>query len=180
MKKILYILPLLAMMFTSCLKDDDDNNFDYGAWRKLNDAYITQAENQTENGQKVYTKITADWAPNDYVLVKWHNDRSLTEKNLVPLSNSTVNIKYELEDVEGTAIENSYSNTEYGDSIYQSQPNRNIVGMWLALTNIHEGDSVTLVIPSGSGYGLTQTGSIMPFSTLIFHVKLKKIVKYDK
>lgn len=180
MKKILYILPLLAALLTSCLDDNEDSTFDYAAWRKLNDEYVTNAENLTENGEKVYTKVTASWAPDDFVLIKWHNDRSLTEKNLVPLSNSTINIKYEMEDVEGKDLGNSYEMTTYGDSIYQSQPNNNILGMWMAMTNLHEGDSVTLVIPSQSAYGVLGRDPILPFSTLIYHMKLTKVVKYDK
>ena len=173
MKKFIYLLPVFAMLFTSCLDDDnDDSTFDYSTWRKLNDEYVTKMENLTDdNGEKVYTKVTQDWAPKDFVLIKWHNDRTLTEKNLVPLSNSTVNIKYEMEDVEGKELDNSYSLTVNGDSIYQSQPNQNILGMWIAMTTLHEGDSVTLVIPSESGYGLLERDPVKPFSTLIYHMK---------
>lgn len=175
MRKFLFIIPVLLLSLSSCL-DDDDETIDYSAWRKSNDEYVTKIENLTENGEKVYTKVTADWAPQDYCLIKWHNDRSLTEKNLVAMSNSTVNIKYEMEDIEGNYIGDSYSNT---DSVYQSKPNQNIVGMWLAMTHLHEGDSVTLVIPSPSAYGIQARDPILPFSTLIYHMKLKKVVKYD-
>lgn len=181
MKKFIYILPFLAVLFTSCLEDDENSTFDYAAWRKLNDEYVTKMENLTENGNKVYTKVTGDtWAPDDFVLIKWHNDRSQTAKNLVPLSTSTVNIKYEMEDVEGNDLGNSYALTANGDSIYQSQPNNNILGMWIAMINLHVGDSVTLVIPSQSAYGTLQRDPIKPFSTLIYHMKLTKVVKYDK
>ncbi len=174
MRKLLYFLPLLFIGLTSCLGNDDD--IDYTEWRKQNDDYVTKMEALTENGEKVYTKITEDWAPQDFCLVKWHNDRKLTEKNLVAMSNSTVNIKYEMEDIEGNYIGDSYSTK---DSVYQSQPNQNIVGMWLAMINLHEGDSVTLIIPSNSGYGYSYRDPIKPFSTLIYHMKLKKVVKYD-
>lgn len=176
MKKLLFIIPILSIALSSCLGSDDDE-IDYSVWRAENDQYVSTAENLTENGEKVYTKIVPEWAPNDFVLIKWHNDRSLTEKNLVPLSNSTINIKYEMEDIKGNYLGDSYSNT---DSIYQSMPNENIVGMWIAMTNIHVGDSVTLVIPSNSAYGVLQRDPILPFSTLIYHMKLKEVVKYDK
>lgn len=174
MKKYLLLFPLFALL-TSCLSDDEE--IDYTAWRTQNDEYVANAESLTENGERVYTKVTAPWAPNDFVLIKWHNDTLLTMNNLKPLSNSTINIKYEMEDVNGLALGDSYSNP---DSIYQSMPNENITGMWIAMTNLHVGDSATLVIPSNSAYGVTQRGSIQPFSTLIYHIKLKKIVKYDK
>ena len=125
-------------------------------------------------------KVVPEWAPNDFVLIKWHNDRSLTEKNLKPLSNSTVNIKYEMEDINGKYLGDSYSMTQYGDSIYQSMPNENIIGMWVAMTSLHVGDSVTLVIPAGSAYGSASRSPIEPFSTLIYHMKMKGVPKYEK
>lgn len=178
MKKLLYIVPLMAMLFTACI--DDEEVTDYSAWKQQNEEFVTKMEALTENGEKVYTKISPVWAPSDYVLIKWHNDRKLTEKNLKPLSNSTVNIKYEMEDCEGESLGNSYSMTSYGDSIYQSMPNQNITGMWIALTNMHVGDSVTMVIPAGSAYGASSTGSILPYSALVYHVKMKGVPKYEK
>lgn len=178
MKKLLYIIPLMAAFLTACIDSDDTPN--YVEWKKQNEDYVRKMEDLTENGQKVYTKFVPDWAPNDFVLIKWHNDRSLTEKNLKPLSNSTVNIKYEMEDINGKALGNSYSNNTYGDSIYQSKPNENIIGMWVALTNMHVGDSVTMVIPAESAYGSSSVSSIEPFSTLIYHVKMKGVPKYEK
>ena len=177
MKKIIFFLPLMVFLLTGCL---DDNTIDYSDWKKKNDDYVAAMEALTENGEPVYTKIVPSWSPNDFVLIRWHNDRSLTEKNLSPLSNSLVNIKYELEDIEGNSIDNSYSLTTHGDSIYQSRPNNNIVGMWAAMTAMHVGDSVTLVIPAVSGYGASTVGSIKPFSALIYRVKMKSIPSYDK
>ncbi|WP_280119841.1 FKBP-type peptidyl-prolyl cis-trans isomerase [Sangeribacter muris] len=178
MKKSLYFLPLIAMVFTGCLSEDEEP--DYVEWKKQNEEYVTKMEELTENGEKVYTKVVPEWAPNDFVLIKWHNDRSLTEKNLKPLSNSTVNIKYEMEDINGKYLGDSYSMTQYGDSIYQSMPNENIIGMWVAMTSLHVGDSVTLVIPAGSAYGSASRSPIEPFSTLIYHMKMKGVPKYEK
>lgn len=178
MKKFFYIIPAALLLLSGCI--DDDETTDYSAWKQQNDEYVSKIENLTENGQKVYTKIVPDWAPNDYVLIKWHNDRSLTQNNLKPLSNSTVNIKYEMENVEGTSLGDSYSMTAYGDSIYQSMPNQNIVGMWAAMINMHVGDTVTMVIPYASAYGVSSSGDIPPYSTLIYHVKMKGIPKFEK
>lgn len=179
MRKILFAMPLLALVLTGCF-DSADDNIDYSEWKRQNDEYVSRMEALTENGKKVYTKITPSWAPGNFVLVKWHNDRSLTEKNLSPLSNSLVNIKYEMEDINGNSLGDSYSSTTYGDSIYQSRPNQNIVGMWAAMTSMHVGDSVTMVIPAMSAYGNTSRGDIQPFSTLIYHVKMKSIPAYEK
>lgn len=177
MKKLLYSIPLvfLAFSMTGCL-DDDDPETNYAEWKSRNDEYVTRMEALSENGEKVYTKVVPDWAPGNSVLIKWHNDRTLTQGNLSPLSNSTINIKYEMEDIDGKALGNSYS---AADSVYQSRPNNNIIGMWAAMTQMHVGDSVTMVIPWASAYGVAGRGSILPFSTLIYHVKLKEIVKYE-
>lgn len=174
MKKLLFILPLLSFIFASCLPEPE--SFDYVAWKKTNDEYIKTCEDSMVNGKKLYTRISPSWAPADYVLMKWHNDTTLTHRNLRPLSNSTVNVKYILQNVSGTTIQTSFASTTYGDSIYQSKPNQNIVGFWIALTNMHEGDSVTMVIPSNSAYGAANTNSIPAYSTLVYHVKMKKVV----
>ena len=102
MKKLIYLLPLMSILFTGCLNEDDQP--DYVEWKKQNEDYVAKMEALTENGEKVYTKVIPAWAPSDFVLIKWHNDRSLTQKNLKPLSNSTVNIKYEMEDINGKCL----------------------------------------------------------------------------
>lgn len=168
----------LLLMMQSCLGDDNTN--DYTDWINANRAYVDSISKVTENGLPVYKKITPDWAPNNSVYIKWHNDTTLTSKNLSPMSNSTVNITYRFENIYGTLIQDSYSNTAHGDSIYQSRPNQNIVGMWVGMLNMHVGDSVTMVIPSESGYGAQSSSAVAPYSTLVYHVKMKGIPSYEK
>lgn len=162
---------LLALAATSCIDDSPET---YADWRKQNDEYLTRVDTEE------YTRVTADWAPGHCVYIKWHNDRRLTESELTPLSNSTVNIKYELEDIEGNDLGNSYSLTTNGDSIYQSKPNENIIGMWIAMTNMHVGDSVSMIIPYSSAYGAATRNGIKPYSDLIYRVKMKGIPNYEK
>lgn len=173
MKSILLPVALTALMLPlgACSLDDDTE--DYTAWREQNDEYIANI-NTAE-----YTKIVPDWAPNNSVYIKWHNDRSLTAANLVPLSTSTVSIKYEFENIEGTKLGNSYRAAS-GDSVYQSCPNQNILGMWIALTNMHVGDSVTMIIPYPSAYGNQLNATIKPYSNLIYRVKMKSIDAYER
>ena len=92
MKKpiILAATLLSAFAFTSCM-DDDSNDFE--DWRRQNDEYLAAID------EKEFTKIVPEWAPDNSVFIKWHNDRSLNQNSLTPLSTSTVNIKYELEDI---------------------------------------------------------------------------------
>lgn len=172
-------LPLLLLALTSCMGDDDDSK-EFLDWKRENDAYITFLDSQIHAGKEDFTKVIPSWASLNSVYIKWHNDTSLTARNLKPLSNSTVDITYALEDIDGNDLGNSFSNTAaYGDSIYRSKPNQNIVGMWAAMLNMHEGDTVTLVIPYISGYGARTINSIRPYSNLIYHVKMKKVVSYE-
>lgn len=170
-----FILPLLAgatlaCVGTSCLKSDVD---DYESWKNENDAWLKTIDTNE------YLKVAPDWAPENYIYVKWHNDRSLTEKNLVPFSTSTVKTKYEMTDINGKALGNSYT-ASTGDSVYQTQPQKNIVGFCAVLTMMHVGDSVTVIIPYNSAYGSESRGSILPYSNLIYHTKLKEIVAFEK
>ena len=94
------------------------------------------------------------------------------------MDNSTVDVIYECKYVNGTVLDTSYRNTTYGDSIYRCKPSDNIVGFWAMLTNMHVGDSVTCVIPMNAAYGVSST-SVMPYSTLVYNMKLKAIHSYE-
>lgn len=174
---IVSLIALIAPLFSSCLKDKEEE--DYSAWRQENIDFVAKAEAETVDGKKVYEKIVPSWAPGEFVLIKWHNDRALTANNLSPLDNSLVDIKYEMKNINGDDWGDSYSSTTYGDSIYQSRPCNNIVGMWAALTQMHVGDSVTLIIPASAAYGAAARSPILPYSALIYNVKLKKIKAYE-
>lgn len=166
------IIALLPLALTSCL-GDDDNSADYAEWIEQNEKYLSEKE-----ADPSYEKIVPSWCPGVYVLAKWHNDRSLTAGNLVPMDNSTVDVIYQCEYVNDVVLDSSYKNTTNGDSIYRCKPLENIVGFWTMLTNMHVGDSVTCVIPSNAAYGATNS-SVVPYSTLIYHMKLKGIHSYE-
>lgn len=182
LRKISRILPVAllcgaTLTLTSCFNDDDTNEVKYKEWREQNKKYIDEAEAKTNaDGSLYYTKITPSWAPDAYVLMHWHNDRALTEKNLSPMDNSTTQITYELFDINNERISDSFNNP---DSLYTSRPSQNIIGMWTALTHMNVGDSVTIVMPSQSGYGEYPSGKIPPYSTLVYNVKLKAITAYE-
>ena len=168
---------LIAPWLTSCLGGDDDK-YDYTAWKNENETYFTRMEDTIgSDGKKVFEKITPVWAPGVSILAQWHNDRSLTASNLVPMDNSTCDVVYECYYVNGTMLDASYKH--YSDSIFKCQPNTNIVGFWTMLTNMHVGDSVTCVIPMNAGYGTSSSQGVMPYSTLIYHMKLKAISAYE-
>ncbi len=166
---------LMAPVFTSCL-GDDDKTVDYTEWKNQNETYLAEKEAATdENGNKLFEKIIPEWAPEVYILAQWHNDRSETADNLMPMDNSTVQVTYDCYYVNGTLLDSS-SNISSG--IYTCKPNQNITGFWTMLTHMHVGDSVTCVIPMAAAYGAAST-SVVPYSTLIYNMKLKAITAYE-
>lgn len=167
----------LALVMASCLNGNDPD--DYSEWYRRNETFIDSVRNALSGKDLEYTKITPDWAPGTYVLMKWHNDTLLTRKNLSPLNNSTVLVKYQLRDIDAKVLDSSYSMTTYRDSLYRTRVNNVITGWQIALTNMHEGDSVTVVVPYNAAYGSTGSGAIAPYSTLIFDVMLKKVQAYE-
>ena len=97
-----------------------------------------------------------DWASGIYVLMKWHNDRSLTADKLVPLDNSTCEVKYLGELIDDTQFDSSFAQV---DSVYKTQPYKTYRVLRAALTSMHVGDSVTVVIPWRAAYGSYGSGS---------------------
>lgn len=169
------ILPLLA---TSCLSSDDDNN-DYTQWNEKNNAWVAEQEQKTnEDGTPYYKRIVPVWAPGTYVLMHWHK-RAAEETRVVPMSNSTVDVKYEGKLLDGTVFDSSYTNVQYGDSIARFKPSSTVAGFHTALVNMAPGDSVTIVIPSNGAYGVSGTGSVKPYSALEFDVMMKSIVYFE-
>lgn len=174
--KYLPFLSILLFLTTSCLKDDE---VDYSEWEEQNTKFVADAESLNSGGKPVYTRLTPPWAPGAFTLVKWENDRSETSRNLQPLDNSLVHVKYALDDINGNRISDSYSMTTYGEGIYQTRPNQNIVGFWYTLTQMHIGDKVTCIIPAAAGYGNVAYGSIKPYSTLVYTIELIDIPAYE-
>ena len=166
-----------VMSLSSCLKDDEP---DYNTWQQLNTQFVADKEALTENGVPVFTKLIPSWSPAAFTLVKWENDRSLTANNLKPMDNSLVRVQYALNDIYGNRISDSYSATaSYGDSIYETRPLNDIIGFWHTLTEMRVGDEVTCIIPATAGYGNVQNGSIPPYSTLVYRIKLISIPRYE-
>lgn len=158
-------------MLESCL---GNNVYDeYKEWREKNDEWY---QRQANSGQ--YTLLTAPWDPSATTLIRWHNDTMLTRNNLKPLITSTVDCKYHLSLYDGTPVDSSYSSIST-DSIYRSMINQNVEGWMIALTRMHVGDSCTIIIPYHQGYGSYQKSDVLlPFSNLVFDVRLVDIYKY--
>ena len=175
MKRLLYtiILAVVALtMLDSCLGESIYDQ--YKDWRKTNDAWYEQ---QKASGQ--YTLLTASWDPSAQTLIRWHNDTMLTRDNLKPLITSTVDVKYHLSLCDGTPVDSSYNIVSPADSIYRSMLNQNVEGWMIALSRMHVGDSCTIIVPYQQGYGsYKQSEVLLPYSNLIFDIKLVDIYKY--
>ena len=177
MKKFFYTVIMAAVaitMLNSCLGNTIED--EYKDWREANDAWFQQ---QAASGQ--YTMLTANWDPSAHVLIRWHNDTMLTRGNLKPLITSTTDTKYLLRLYDGTRDDSSYtsSSATLQDSIYRSVVNQNVEGWMIALTHMHVGDSCTVIIPYQQGYGSSMRSDVLvPYSNLIFDVKLADIYKY--
>lgn len=182
MKSLTYIIFAtiigIALFTGAC---SDDNTWDlYEEWRLENDDfYNAQAALKNSDGSLFYRQLTPSWYPSSGVLIHYFNDRSKTEGNLSPLVTSTVDVKYIGRLYNDEPFDSSFTNTANGDSIFRFQPTQTITGWQIALTDMRVGDSARVVIPYGQGYEAQTTGSIPPYSTLVFDIKLVDIYRYE-
>lgn len=166
------VLTLAAAPLTGCKSDNDDDPEDYSEWKSLNETYLTDvAQKRDAAGNKLFQRVDASFAPGNYTLMRWHNDRSLTAGNLSPMDNSTVKVNYQLRDINGNLVDRGANSV--------MQPVNTVVGFWNALTNMQVGDTVTAVVPYEAGYGNVTHGNIKPYTTLVFSIRLKEIVGYE-
>ena len=172
-------LAAVALGLYSCSPESDNDkndNVDWD-WVALNENYYANAALETDkDGSPYYEKIVPVWNEGASILMHYFNDRALTAGNLRPYLTSTVSAKYELALADGTALENSYSNT---DSVLTTKVSALVEGWAIALTNMHVGDSVKVVIPAAQGYGAYAHGSVPAYSTLVFNIKLVDVPAYE-
>lgn len=167
----------------SCNSDsDEDQAWDkYAGWREQN---VTFYENQQtrldENGASYYQLLSPSWNPTSNILIRYLNDRKLTEGNLTPMLTSTCDVKYIGRLCNDVPFDSSYTQVKWGDSIFRTTPKDVIQGWTIALTHMRVGDSAQIVIPYQLAYQdkLNIVG-IPPYSTLVFNLKLVDIPYYE-
>lgn len=170
--KITRFFPILLLLFClvlpSCFHDSKDQ--DYNDWRIENTkAFNDSMALRDEMGQLVYEELTPVWDNSFSVLIRWHNDRSQNTNKIFPLSTSTCEVKYTLTTITGDTLDQSSS--------FTCVPNQMVTGFMAALTNMNVNDTVTVVIPYTAGYGMYGYGSVLPYSTLVFGIRLEDIIK---
>ena len=161
------LLASTLLVLPACFSDDPSS--DYSEWRQQNQMYLDEVASETEDGQLVFTPITPDWDNSFTVYVRWINDGERNPSEVTPLSTSTCKVKYTLTNIEGDTLDSSSS--------FTCVPNNMVTGFMAALTNMRVNDTVTAVIPYTAGYGTSGYGSILPYSTLIFGIRLDSIVR---
>ena len=162
------IFPFLTafslLVLPACFNDDKAS--DFSEWRNLNQGFIDSISMVTENGSLAFTPLTPDWDKSFTIYMRWHNEER-NESEVTPLSTSTCRVKYTLTNIAGDTLDSSAS--------FTCVPNNMVTGFMAAVTNMRVNDTVTAVIPYTAGYGTYGYGSIRPFSTLIFGIRLDSI-----
>ena len=192
MKKFLFwaaFFILFPVVLTSCKEEnkgdeEEAKNYweEYAKWRKENLAFFDEKSIETDStGALVYEQVTPSWDAGSTILMRWYNDRTLTQDAQRPMSTSYIDVIYKGTTYEGVVFDDSFELTAHGDSIYRSKLSDNIKGWVIALTNMRVGDHCEIVIPHGCGYGDSYTSDILlPYSTLVFDVKLVGIPGLEK
>ena len=192
MKKFLLwatLFLLLPSVFVACedtsKKDEDEaKNYweEYATWRNENIAFFEEKYAEVDSvGELVYDRVTPSWDAGSTILMRWYNDRALTQNAKQPKSTSYIDVIYKGTTYKGDVFDDSYDNTAHGDSIYRSKLSDNIKGWVIAFTNMHEGDHCEIIIPHTCAYGdAYKSELLLPYSTLVFDVQLRGIPGLEK
>lgn len=162
----------------ACSDDDSKSTWEaYTEWRETNRTWLAEQEAlKGEDGQPFYTRLTAPWHPGAYILLHQFNDPAETAGNLTPMYTSTVSSYYDLYLYDGKLVNSSSSLT---DGLFTSQLSALIDGWQIAMSNMHVGDTVQIVVPYEWAYQDSYTDSIPPYSALRFNLRLVDIPTYE-
>ncbi|OUO15814.1 FKBP-type peptidyl-prolyl cis-trans isomerase [Bacteroides sp. An322] len=191
---ILCFWSMLVLMcgLVSCSEDTPVAD-PYANWEARNAAYIDSVANVAANPpagetwhRYVNYKIQNDGmgtdltlTNSDYVYVK-----DLTESDVelgkTPFATDTVNVHYRGWFINGEVFDQSYS----GDwNVMVHEPRQFVVGEqgirtgWTtALLHMQEGEHWEVYIPYTMGYGTSDYGDIPAYSTLVFDIRLEKVI----
>lgn len=177
------VCTIVSMSLASC--GDDDNNSinlsDYQKWREQNDQWVADLQKKTNpDGTPYYATVVPVWNPGAFVLMHYFNDRSETADNLVPLYTSVVDVIYEGYNMDDEIFDSSKSINRYGRlGVQRFSCNGTIQGWAIAMENMHVGDSCEVIVPYQVGYGTTMSGSIKPYTSMRFNLRLVDIYRYE-
>lgn len=156
------------MILPSCFKDNEKDN--YSEWNALNTKAFNDSLNLVDDdGIPVYTQFVPVWDKSFSILLRWHNTDEENTSDIRPLSTSTCHVKYTLTNINGDTLDSSPS--------YRCVPNTLVTGFMAALNQMKVNDTVTAILPASAGYGEYGSGAVLPYSTLIFGIRLDSISK---
>ncbi len=167
----LLLLPLLLFAFfaTSCL-DTQTTAEQYADWKTKNEAYFN-----SYNDSVGYNKLTIPAnRGGGIVLYKVLKEGDATSGS--PMYNDTVIVHYRGKLIDGTIFDESY---EGDTAVWDNNENprsfaldRVVKGWTESFMQMHIGEKRRIIIPWTLGYGESGKGTILPYTTLIFDVKL--------
>ncbi len=189
MKKSVFALLLLSIGVVACSEDNNDVDY-YHNWVGRNQQYIDSIAQVAKDNPGwlsfhtyKYPVTSANAGVNEFVYAKPIESGSGTTS---PFFTDSVEVYYR-----GRLIP-LYDGTEVVfDQNYRGELNLHIAvpskfsvagvvsGWTTALMQMHEGDYWTIYIPTDLGYGSTKMTDIPAYSTLIFDVYLKKIIRME-
>lgn len=201
-KQILWLIALLltfSVGFSSCAEDTPTAD-PYENWQARNEHYIDSiaavaTTNASGNWERVLnyklqsqnqgTSLGGDFDVNQYVYMEVLEPAE--EGGIAPLFTDSVSVYYRGELINGEVFDQSYTgdlDTEVHEpTTFALQATTTngltdglIVGWVTALQQMKEGMRVRLYIPANLGYGSQSKTSIPAYSTLIFDLKLEKVI----
>lgn len=184
MKKILLPLAILALLgvFQACTESDNDKLVQaYAEWRDTNDNWVKEMAAKTNpDGTPYYTTVVPAWNPSVFILMHYFNDRAETAGNLSPLYTSTVDVRYIGYTCQDEPFDSSTNVNSYGKlGIARFKCSELVKGWTIALENMRVGDSCEIIVPYNVGYGATTSGSLPPYTSMRFNMRLDDIYKYE-
>lgn len=155
--RVLLIFLLGVVLFSSC-KKEEDVGLPFNEQLSLDSAAI--ADYLTENN---ITNVIVDRT--GYINYVLHDETN----GVIPQVSDSIEVTYI------GRLMDSGEEFDAGEHV-EFRVNGLITGWQLVLTEIHEGDSVTMYIPSGYAYGTNGSGDKIPANAnLIFNMRLHRV-----
>ena len=196
-RQILWLVALLVSFsigLSSCAEDTPTSD-PYANWQERNEHYIdsiaavaeTNASGNWERilnyklqNENIGTNLS-DYDVNQYVYMQVLEPAEAG--GIAPLFTDSVSVYYRGELINGEVFDQSYTGDLNTDvhvpvtmAMQASSTDGLIVGWVTALQQMKEGMRVRLYIPADLGYGKQEKTSIPASSTLIFDLKLEKVI----
>ena len=162
--KLFYFLliPLFLGIFQSCGGKKEDA---YAEWKKENEAHIEKIRSNP-----AYSVATVPGGPGAIYYKALETPEN--GNGISPFYTSKVVVSYKGSLINETVFDDASNRT------VEFYVNGVVQGFGIALQNMQVGDKWEIHIPWRLGYGATTTGSIPPYSALIFELELIEISQY--